>query len=520
MKKFFLLFLYILFNFFLFSNTDYKNYFYDTTDDKAIKDLFSINIGIMNLKKTGKIQQINPLDLANIENAIKNLLEKIPSIKLSKKASITKSLNVYLKRLSTNEKEKIEKTNYLKTKFFFSEELDQNLVYELFLQFREHKDFSKVTRNFFENIGNFNYPLNITSPFERSLATYEKICEEKNLDILISGEIERIDRNYYINLFFYSYLLKSKIAELTFLINPESIDKNIKKEFSPILSKIFSINYASLEIITNDEDIKIFLNNEYIGRKNIEIEYIIPSRYVVTLKKDNFEDKNENILITDFEKKSITLNMEKKEPLQVINFNIEPYGTKIFINSVYHGKTPFKKALPLGNYVIYAKNEFYESYRYLLEINEVNVLEKNVVFHLKSKDPINYFKIKKSLYYTAFWNFTFSLATAVPVTVFANNIFYSYASYASSFTGKDVSASEAKQIKDMETARDALYAASWITLCYTAISLGWLFYALADYIKVLDKKDFIPILEFYNKNLESKKSDAGITLGINIKVKN
>jgi hypothetical protein len=35
------------------------------------------------------------------------------------------------------------------------------------------------------------------------------------------------------------------------------------------------------------------------------------------------------------------------------------------------------------------------------------------------------------------------------------------------------------------------------------LSLGWLFYSLFDYINILEKKDFIPLISFYSTNEKS-----------------
>lgn len=515
-KKFFII-TFLFSHIFLYPFIDYSKYLNDTTDDSLIKEIFTIKIGIMNFKKIGKIQNINPVDMENLINTIKNTLDKLPAIKLNSKESIIKLLKIYSKKIEKNDSFRLERKRYFETKITFSDELDYNILAELYLEFKGHKLFSKIKRKWFEDIGNFYHVLQTVQPFERSVLSNEEICNEKDVDILISGEIERIDKLYYINMFFYSSLSKKKVYETTFVTGSETLEKNIEKELKVIFPKVFLINYATLYIKTNDENVMLFLNNEYIGRKDVIIEYLIPGNYVIKLKKENYEDKLLNVTLDSFEKKELTVEIDKIKKLQLVNFNIEPYGSKIFINSVYQGKTPFKKALPEGNYVISAKNEFYESYRYLLVIDEIKEEEKNIIFHLKSKDPLDYFKLKKTLYYIAFWNFTFSLATSVPLTVFANHAFYSYYSYANAFKGKTISEQEKIQLENMKIARDVLYAASWTSLSYTVLSLIWLFISLSDYIKVLEKRDFIPIIEFYNKTIDAKNPINEMTLGLNFK---
>ncbi|MBN2547070.1 MAG: PEGA domain-containing protein [Spirochaetes bacterium] len=513
LKKLIYIFLALNISIFLASQTKLKNPFIDNSDDAMLRELFTANIGIMKFKKMGRLQLINPLDVQNVENAIKNVLDKIPAVKMTKKGAVLKSIDVYTKKIGATYLSHKEKAEYLQRKFFFNETLDQNLIYELFLEFRSHKDYTYIAKRWYENIENPSYSLNITAPFDRSVLNNEEICLENNLDFLISGEIEKIDKLYYINFYVYSNQLKIKILDKAFVSNSENISRNTEKEFSLILSKVFLINYASLAINTDDEETRIFFDSDYVGRKNVFIDFIIPGKYVLTLKKENFSDRAENISLFDHEKKEININIEETEALQVVNFDIEPYGTKIFINSVYQDKTPFKKALPLGNYVISAKNDLYESYRYLLNIGEVKEDEKNIVFHLKTRDIKNYFKVKKTVYYVSFWNFTFSLATMVPITVFA----YDQWNRLDGAIRAQRGILNTDYGKKLELTYNILYGMAWATAVYSGLSLIWLFVSLADYIKVLEKKDFIPILEFYKNNEPDKENDSGVKVGANIR---
>jgi len=520
LKKYIYIFLVLNISILLTGQTKLKNPFIDNSDDAMLRELFTTNIGIMKFKKIGRLQLINPLDVQNVENSIKNVLDKIPAIKLTKKAAVLKSIDVYSKKIGATYLTQKEKADYLQRKFFFNETLDQNLIYELFLEFRSDKNYTYIAKRWYENLENPSYSLKITKPFDRNILNNDEICIANNLDILISGEIEKIGNIYYINLFVYSNLLKIKILDIAFVSGSENITKNTEKEFSLILPKIFLINYASLAVNTDDEEVRIFFDSDYVGRKNVFIDFIVPGQYVLTLRKENFSDKTENLILFNHEKKELNLNIEKTEELQVVNFSIEPYGTKIFINSVYQDKTPFKKALPAGDYVISAKNDLYDSYRYLLNINEVNKEEKNIVFHLKSKDIKNYFKAKKTVYYVSFWNFTFSLATMVPITVFAFDQWTRIGGAVRDYDPKENHGKtwlETEYGQKMELVNNILYGFAAAAIVYTGLSLAWLFISLADYIKILGKKDFIPIIEFYNKIENSSENSNGLKVGANIR---
>ena len=86
-RKFLYIFLLILnYNIFIFSSSNF-NHFLDKNDSIILKELFTVNIGIMKLKSVGNLQDIDPMDSQNVVNSIKNVLEKVPTIRLLKKES-------------------------------------------------------------------------------------------------------------------------------------------------------------------------------------------------------------------------------------------------------------------------------------------------------------------------------------------------------------------------------------------------------------------------------------------------
>lgn len=511
------------------------NPFLKKNNSSLLTEMFTVNIGIMKFKNVGNLQAIDPLDSENVVNSIKNELEKVRAIQLSRKAAVIKALNVYLNKTygldnkeevkddkkednSRNEIDK-EEMQFLKRKIFYSKEnLEQTSVYEVFLKLRKNSDFNKIAKLWFENIENPFYTKNVSKPFDRILKSEEEICmmEKANnkgpLDFLFYGEIERIDNIYFITVYVYSALLNKKVEEFSFVADSETISQKVTSQIKDVLSKIFLINYASLNIDTNDKEIRIYLDNEYLGRNNVFVEYLTPGKYVITLKKEDYKNVVENISIAGFEEKKVELKMEEKEELQVVNFYIEPLGTKIFINSVFQARSPFKKALPKGDYIISAKNDLYENHRYVFNINEIKEEERTIIFHLKSKDINNYFKLKKTLYYVTFWNFTFSLVATVPLIVFAAQTWYMY-KYGEANAQDDYRNSDIG--RDTYYAYNILYGFAAAMTTHTIISLGLLFTALTNYLITLEKRDFIPIIEYY-QNLEG---DQGINIGMKIKLK-
>lgn len=498
--------------------------FLQINDEPLLTEMFTVNVGIMGLKNVGNIENIDPIDRQNVLSGIKNVLDKIPAIRLSKKAAILKAAKVYISKMKDKSDAK-DKALFLEKKLFYSDDYkDNTLLSELFFEFRKDEDFNIIARKWFENLHNPFYILNVGTPFERMIKTESKICDEKKvngkgpLDFLIHGEIERIDQVYFITIYIFSGLLKKKLKEITFVADSENLTEKTMDRFENVLSSVFKVKYASLKLDTTDDGIRMYLGNDYIGRDEVFLEFLVPGSYVLTLNKDNFEDKYININLLPYEIKKLFVGNQKEKELRLIDFYIEPLGTKIFINSVYQDKSPFQKALPKGKYVISMKNEFYEDHRYILSIDNMEEDKSTVVFHLKTKDINNLFKIKKILYYCAFWNFTFSLFTIVPVIVFAYDYFYKFGEAQMTYnlavggTG-EVAYEYTPEGSRMKNTMQTLYGVAAVFVAYTGISLGWLFFSLADYLLTHEKKDFIPIIEYYH-DLEGRDN---LNLGMRIK---
>ncbi|HOV14331.1 MAG TPA: PEGA domain-containing protein [Spirochaetota bacterium] len=533
MQKKYLVFFFSLLSFFIFS-LDITPEFIKRNDSQVLKDLFSCNIGIMQLKSVGKINQVNPLDTQNVVNAIKNNLDMVSSIKLSEKATLLKAIYSLKSKLSSSDKEKIE---ILERKVINSnDDIDNSYFYQFFLEFKKNTQFIDISKLWFENYNNPFYSTKALKPFLRISKDDKIICEMDTLkvsdnesikgkfDFLFSGTIEKIDTLYFVTIYVYSYFDNKILTTFSLVSDSENLTSKINVEMENIIPQIFLINYGSLSIKTDDKETRIYLDSNYIGKGNEVINFLVPGRYIVVLKKENFNDKVENIYINDYEKKEIELKVDSEKELQTINFYIEPLGTKIFINSVYQGKTPFKKALPKGNYVISAKNPLYEDYRYFLDIEDIKKEELNVVFHLKSKNLKNYFETKKILYYTSFWNFTFGLTTTVPILIFAYDYFYKYGqaqfSYNTIHDIKPENHNLDKQYrytdegKNMYITQSVFYGLAWGFGLYSILGLGWLFFSLADYLSTKEKMDFVPIIEFY----QNRDGDDALTLGLQMKI--
>ncbi len=517
LKSHFFIFLFLFHIFYLYS-IEITPQLLIEENSTILTEMFTVKIGVMEPQILGRVNSVSPLDISNIANNLKNSIDSVPAIELSKKASIYKAL-LYCQKKNKDENAKIRLQILGRRILYSSNSVPNALVTEVYkelIAINETKDFAN---KWFDNYISPNYVPKTSKTFPFVLNENRIICETYPevstlgaLDLLISGDVKRVDNLYFIFLYVYSYLEDRKIIEVNVVSDQDNMEARIKEKIQEIIPKIFLVRYGKLTV-QSEPDTYIYLNQFYMGKESVLIDFIVPGNYILSLKKDGYEDFVTNVSIKDWDVKSVEQNVVKQKEMQIINFSIQPYGSKIFINAVYEGRTPFKKALPIGEYVISSSNPLYESKRYLLNITSVDEEEKILLFHLKSKDLKTNFAIKKALYYTAFWNFTFSLVGTIVSVTFAYDYFNKYGIMNSGYKKQLSENSNFHNQEMLDTialyysVQNALYGVAAFSIAYSALSIGWLFFSLFDYLSTKSKYDFVPILEFYNKKLDNKTLD-------------
>ena len=502
------------------------NQFFKNNSVKELSDLFNLNVSIMRFRNRGNINDINPVDSDNLVKIIRSTVDSISTAGMDEKDSLVKTIT-YL-----SEKDKSKKILYdsLKEKVQNTPVTHLKKYEKDILTFMSSiKVLSEIRNKWYENYKKPVFSIKTTDIIDYSIIDYKTICEKQTpqYDILITGDIEKVQDKYLISIIFYSLHRNKIIHKTAFMTTIDKISENIEKQFKEIAKQIFYINYAELKITTG-ENTEIYINSNYMAKQNLSVRYVKPDSYLITLHETNAKPYNEVIEVYDNENKMIDLTPDFFKQKQPYLFNIEPHGTKVFINSQYAGTTPFRKELPQGNFIISAKkSDLYEDFRYSLNVNEIVEEEQAIQYHLMTRDLSKTLKMKQNLYYTAFWSFTFSLAITVPTTIIAVQFYKipnTFGNNASSFrnpTEKDpvtgeiinkpkdseISATDQRQA-ELKLTADILQFTSIGLAINTVFNLGWLFYSLFDYLNTLEKKDFIPILNFY-----SSPEESGVIIG-------
>lgn len=529
-RKIYFLFLSLTFSSILLFSEKMPNFFLEKEESDFLNKLFTVDIGIMRFKKNGNVNDIKPLDSEEIMNSFKNEFELIQAIKLSDEEALLKAWSLFKKNstsASINTDSILEDQIRYQNSNIFSKKKATKIV---LTKMKASSDYVSISNKWYENYKRAVFSLNVLKFIDRQVVPYKNICENSSsasIDILVTGEIEKIEQGYLVSVEFYSHLTDKVFYKGAFVCHKESIAKDVSTFIKRNAYKIFKVNYATLELDTKKSECEIYADYAYLGKEKITIDYIVPGKYLFSFLIKGSDAYKEVIEVFPNEEKKVLVKPELHQYLQTIFFNIEPAGTKVFVNSQFKGITPFWDSLPEGEYILSTKTDSYhQDYRYSFSIKEIKDEDLNFSFHLMTKDLSKEFKIKKALYYAAFWNFTFSLVTTIPLIIIATD-YYNKASLSSEYytnyikskldSDPDYSAVpfiETDYGKEVYNLSEALRFLSIGVAIYTVLSLGWLFYSLFDYINILEKKDFIPLISFYSTNDRSVVSMGGrIPLG-------
>lgn len=518
-RFFFTVVFYIIFIPFALQAVVIPNDFIEEKDPAAFREIFTVNVGIMRFKKNGNLIDIKPLDGETIVKTIRSTIDNVPVAKLNQKDALIKTIK-YIETKNTTSKDKLAALrNKIYSASTNNETRTNKLIASVLLNMDSITDLSTMKNRWFENYQQPVYTVKTYDVIDYKFNSYKNISEQATptYDYLITGEIEKSGSNYLITIFVYSTHRDKIIYKTAFITEKDSISINTEKKLKPLCEKIFNIKYGELSIKTGEET-EIYINSSYIGKNKLDIPFVTPGTYLITLKEPDAEPYSESLIIEPNEIKEFALTPEFKKQLQPVFINIEPAGTKIFINSQYKGTTPFRLMLPAGEFVLTTKtNDFHIDYRYTFAIDEIKDEEIAISFHLMSKDVSKFLKLKKTLYYTAFWSFTLNMTVTIP-TVIISTMYYNMPLQFGNATENVLNNSKNVDAKGKIIEDQLSLTNTAEILRFTAIGLGinlfaslvWLFYTLSDYLNTLEKKDFIPILHYYSSPEESKITIGGV----------
>lgn len=174
-----------------------------------------------------------------------------------------------------------------------------------------------------------------------------------NAMLLIDGQIaDGSGGAYTLSLPYGTHYYTVKLKD--FSINNQSvlIDKNAKN-----INVDLTEYFAYVRVNCQDMDAEICINGELMGTGNWN-GFLVPGKCVVDVSKKGCHTQSTTTIVQEND----TVNWDFPA-LRLITGTIiidfKPEGSDIYLNKELIGKTPFKKEIPVGEYIVGIKKEYY-----------------------------------------------------------------------------------------------------------------------------------------------------------------
>lgn len=165
----------------------------------------------------------------------------------------------------------------------------------------------------------------------------------------------------------------------------------VTRLMNPVRAKLTGDNYASLIIETIPPRASVYIDEQFLGKTPLRYSYLIPGKYNLTVKKDNYETVSEIILPATNETLKRSIDLSTAKATGTINVASDPAGAKIYLDADYKGVTPkLLENIALGTYRLHLlhpeKGEVFKSITLSESNKSVEVNEKLQDF-LANKRP-------------------------------------------------------------------------------------------------------------------------------------
>ena len=173
----------------------------------------------------------------------------------------------------------------------------------------------------------------------------------------------------------YNLLLKKKLFHPS--LSSFSLEEGISKDIPSIKLKP---KFAFLEITTAPQNVKIYLNDNFMKSSPLESRKIGSGTYVIRLEKELYHTLIDTVELKDGDDEKLKLNL--KPAFGELTINFQPENANLFINNENFGNQPYRNSKqPSGKYFIKIEKEMYHTEE--IEIQLEDSKKEHLNFTLK-----------------------------------------------------------------------------------------------------------------------------------------
>lgn len=192
-----------------------------------------------------------------------------------------------------------------------------------------------------------------------------------NAMLLIDGQkADGSGGAYSLSLPYGTHYYTVKLKNFSITNQQFKIDKNAKT-----IDVDLTEYFAKIDVSCKTEDAEILINNEQkgVGRWNGKM---IPGKCTIVATKEGFHSQSKSFEL--MESDSIHVDFVDLKPITgIMRIECEQPDCEVYLDGEFVGRTPLDKRLPIGDFLLEIRKDYYYPYKKQISINEDQILTVN-----------------------------------------------------------------------------------------------------------------------------------------------
>jgi len=251
--------------------------------------------------------------------------------------------------------------------------------------------------------------------------------EKEDLDLLLSGSVEKLDDLFLLNIQCYSKLSESPVLEFQKSGTEDELNNLLMESSDYFRTEILGRLWSTLNIKSTPDNAFIILDGETVGVGNFHSKTLNPGFMTLSVRSAGFKTYSSQVYLASGSDQSREIILEPGEA-QSISIYSEPPDADVYLGALWVGKTPMEINKPAELELLKVTKENFMPFILPLD----NLTSDNITIRLDSNlyEKKKRLNETKSAFYRSLGWFTLSLGIPLVLSGIYQNLDNRYYKYA------------------------------------------------------------------------------------------
>ena len=167
-----------------------------------------------------------------------------------------------------------------------------------------------------------------SSPYDRQVPRF---LEKNNLDMLLTGKLERLDELFFLELSCYNRIRKEPVYSWSGVGREDELNSIIRKAAGEMRIEILGRTWSELQVHTDPPGCIVSLDGEVIGVGNALTRTARPGYATLKVSEDGYTSRSQQIYLPGMGRVELDVALEKEEAEKMYFFS-DPPGAQMCIS--------------------------------------------------------------------------------------------------------------------------------------------------------------------------------------------